>query len=41
MDEDWWSKAHGPAIARATSEATFNLIAQQMAKKISLVLKGK
>jgi len=39
MDEDWWSTAHGPSIARATSEAAFSDIVAGMAKKIEIALK--
>ena len=41
INEDWWSRAHGPSIARATSEATFKIIRDQMAKKIQLIVKRK
>jgi DGQHR domain-containing protein len=41
IDETWWSREHGPAIARLTSEATFNTIKDNMAKKIQLVMKIK
>jgi DGQHR domain-containing protein len=41
IDEVWWSRAHGSSLARATSEATFNHIKNQMAKKIELVLKER
>lgn len=43
IDEQWWSVAHGPALARATSEALFNEIVKNMAKKIELAKakKGK
>jgi DGQHR domain-containing protein len=41
IDERWWSRAHGPSIARATSEATFNEIAKNFAKKIEIVLERK
>jgi DGQHR domain-containing protein len=41
IDETWWSRAHGSSLARATSEATFNYIKDQMAKKIQLVAKMK
>ncbi len=37
INETWWSTAHGPAIARATSEAVFNRIVKNMAKKIEIV----
>ena len=40
MDERWWSRTHGPAIAKASSESTFSLIAQQMAKKINIAMKA-
>jgi DGQHR domain-containing protein len=39
IDEIWWSRSHGASIARATSEATFNYIKDQMAKKIQIVAK--
>ena len=41
MDEKWWSRTSGPAIAKATSESTFSLISQQMAKKINIIMKSK
>ncbi|MBS7649592.1 MAG: DGQHR domain-containing protein [Candidatus Bathyarchaeia archaeon] len=41
VDETWWSRAHGSSLARATSEATFNYIKDQMAKKIQIVAKMK
>lgn len=41
IDESWWSKAHGPSIARATSEKIFSEIAENFAKKISIVLSRK
>ncbi|MEM4591594.1 MAG: DGQHR domain-containing protein [Nitrososphaerota archaeon] len=39
IDEEWWSKDHGPSIARATSEATFRTISEKLAKKINILLK--
>jgi DGQHR domain-containing protein len=39
IDETWWSREHGPSIARATSEATFSHIKDRMAKKIQIVAK--
>jgi len=36
IDEDWWSTAHGPSIASATSQKVFNEIAKYMAKKIEI-----
>ncbi|MGC9202959.1 MAG: hypothetical protein ACP5HX_09870 [Thermoproteota archaeon] len=41
IDEDWWSREHGPSIARSTSEATFDEIKKKMAEKIQLVAKIK
>jgi DGQHR domain-containing protein len=41
IDEKWWSSAHGPYIARATSEKVFTTIAENFAKKISAILKKK
>jgi DGQHR domain-containing protein len=41
IDERWWSRDHGPSIARATSEATFNEIAKNFAEKIRIVLEKK
>lgn len=40
IDEEWWSKEHGPSIARATSEATFRFISKNMAKKIQLLVRS-
>lgn len=37
LDEEWWSVEHGPSIARGTSEAIFNRIVKNMAKKIEIV----
>jgi DGQHR domain-containing protein len=39
IDEEWWSTAHGPSIARATGETMFNEITTNMAKKIEIVLR--
>ena len=41
INEEWWSRAHGPSIARATSEASFRYISQQMAIKIQALAKMK
>jgi DGQHR domain-containing protein len=41
IDESWWSTAHGPSIARATSEALFNDIVKNMAKKIEIIRNSK
>jgi DGQHR domain-containing protein len=41
IDELWWSRAHGPSIARAGGEATFNLVAKNMAKKIHILYKSE
>jgi len=41
IDETWWSRAHGPSIARATSEKIFTEIAENFAKKIAIVLSRK
>jgi DGQHR domain-containing protein len=41
IDEEWWSRAHGQSIARATGELMFNTIAKNFAEKISIVLKKK
>lgn len=39
IDDLWWSMAHGPAIASATSEKMFDEIVRNMAKKIEIVMK--
>lgn len=39
IDEDWWSRAHGPSIASATSQKIFNEISKSMAKKIEIATK--
>jgi hypothetical protein len=39
IDESWWSMAHGPAIASATSEKMFDEIVRNMAKKIEIMLR--
>ena len=39
IDEDWWSRAHGPFIASATSQKIFKEISKSMAKKIEIGLK--
>jgi DGQHR domain-containing protein len=41
IDEDWWSREHGPSIARSTGEATFEEIKKKMAEKIQFVAKIK
>jgi len=41
INETWWSRIEGPAIASATSEKMFNLIADKFAEKIDLVRKKK
>jgi len=41
IDEYWWSRAHGPSIARATSEKIFTEIAENFAKKIAIVMEKK
>jgi len=41
IDEEWWSTAHGPSIARGTSEAMFNDIVTNMTKKIEIALRAK
>lgn len=41
IDEKWWSSAHGPAIASATSQKIFNEITKNMAKKIEIVQREK
>jgi len=40
ITEDWWSRAHGPSIASATSEKIFSEISKSMAKKIEIGLRG-
>jgi DGQHR domain-containing protein len=40
ITEDWWSRAHGPSIASATSEKVFSEISKSMAKKIEIGLRG-
>lgn len=37
--EDWWSRAHGPSIASATSQKIFREISKSMAKKIEIALR--
>lgn len=39
IDEDWWSRAHGPSIASATSEKIFKEVSKSMAKKIEIGLR--
>jgi len=39
IDEDWWSRAHGPSIASATSQKIFREISKSMAKKIEIALR--
>jgi DGQHR domain-containing protein len=39
IDETWWSMAHGPAIASATSETMFDEIVGNMTKKIEIAMK--
>ncbi|MGC9069576.1 MAG: DGQHR domain-containing protein [Thermoprotei archaeon] len=41
IDEEWWSSAHGPSIARMTGENAFRTITKQFADKIQIVLKKK
>lgn len=41
IDEKWWSRAHGKPIAKSTSEAVFDRIFKNMAKKIEIVRKRK
>ncbi len=41
IDDSWWSMAHGPAIASATSEKMFTEIVRNMTKKIELVDKSE
>jgi DGQHR domain-containing protein len=41
IDERWWSRAHGPSIAKATSERVFNELAENFSKKISIALSRK
>jgi hypothetical protein len=41
IDERWWSTAHGPSIAKATSESMFNVITENFAKKIAILYKKK
>jgi len=38
IDEKWWSRDHGPSIARATSESAFSTIARNFAKKIEIAM---
>jgi len=38
IDENWWSKAHGPSIASATGSKVFNEISKSFAKKIEIAL---
>jgi len=38
LDEGWWSSAHGPSIASATSQKIFHEISKNMAKKIEIVM---
>jgi len=38
IDDSWWSMAHGPAIASATSEKMISEIVRNMTKKIELVI---
>ncbi len=40
IDDSWWSMAHGPAIASATSEKMFTEMVRNMTKKIELVDKS-
>jgi len=39
LDEEFWHRAHAPAILHATQEGTFNHIADQLIKKIRIQLK--
>ena len=39
IGEDWWSRAHGPSIASATSQKIFKEISKSMAKKIEIGLR--
>ncbi len=39
IDDDWWSMAHGPSIASATSEKMFAEILKNITKKIEIVMK--
>jgi len=41
MDDEWWSRANGPAIASATGNKTFQHITKSMAKKINIVKGNK
>jgi len=41
IDEEWWSSAHGPSIAKMTGEKVFREISKYFAEKISIVLKKK
>ncbi|MEM2260747.1 MAG: DGQHR domain-containing protein [Candidatus Methanomethylicaceae archaeon] len=41
INEDWWSRAYGPSIARTVGEATFKIIRDQMAKKIYKIAGNK
>jgi len=38
IDEGWWSSAHGPSIASATSQKVFHEISSNMTKKIEVVM---
>lgn len=41
IDDTWWSMAHGPAIASATSEKMFDVIVRNMTKKIEILREKK
>jgi hypothetical protein len=41
IDDDWWSMAHGPSIASATSEKMFDEILKNITKKIEIVMENR